>query len=92
MEQEQVIECSGVLDITAVSQWCETAQAALHTGTPICLKADALQRVDAAGLQALLGLFLAAEKLAIPVQWENPSDALQQAARLTGLSRYLQLA
>ena len=89
--EQQIIECSGVLDITAVAQWSERAQAALQTGTPICLKADELERIDTAGLQALLGLFMAADKQSIPVQWESPSTALQQAARLTGLNHYLRL-
>lgn len=89
---EQVIECRGVLDITVATQWCEEAKLVLQAGEPVRLKADSLQSIDTAGLQALLGLFLSAQKRAIPVQWESPSDALLRAARLTGLSHYLQLA
>lgn len=86
------IDCGGVLDITAVAQWCEQAQAALHTGTEIRLKADELQRIDAAGLQAILCLFLSASKREITLLWDRPSLALQQAAKITGLNEHLMLA
>lgn len=92
MAQTQVIDCGGVLDITVVAQWCKQGTEALNTGTPICLKADSLQRVDAAGLSAILSLFLAAKQRSIPVIWENPSTALQESARLIGMSKYIELA
>ena len=92
MANQIEIDCGGVLDISAVSQWCEQAHTALHTGAAIRLKADELQRVDAAGLQAILCLFLSASKRDITLQWERPSLALQQAAKITGLNEHLMLA
>lgn len=86
------IDCGGALDISAVAQWWEQAQSALQAGSPIRLKADALERIDAAGLQAILSLFLVAGKREIPIQWDSPSPALQQAATLTGLHEHLRLA
>jgi len=92
MDQQIEIDCGGVLDITAVSQWCEQAQTSLRTGAVIRLKADELQRIDAAGLQAVLCLFLSASKRDITLQWDRPSYALQQAAKITGLHEHLMLA
>ncbi|MBI1423005.1 MAG: STAS domain-containing protein [Gammaproteobacteria bacterium] len=87
-----VIDCGGILDISLVSQWYEQAQSALQAGSPIQLKADELQRVDAAGLQAILCLFHAARQRDIPIAWEGQSPALQQAATLTGLNAQLGIA
>lgn len=91
MEQAQQIDCGSVLDITLISQWREQALVVLDKGEPIALKADEVQRIDAAGLQAILGLFMAAEQKSIPVQWVEPSTVVQQAASLVGLSDYLHL-
>lgn len=85
------IDCGGVLDISMVAQWWQQAQSALETSGPITLKANELQRVDAAGVQAILAFLLAAQKRDIPVQWDNPSPALYQAATLTGLNEQLRL-
>jgi anti-anti-sigma regulatory factor len=92
MDKQMVIDCGGVLDISVVSQWCEQAQAALQTGSAIHLKADDLQRIDAAGMQAVLSLFLAAKQREIAIQWDRSSPAVQHAAVLTGLTEYLLLA
>lgn len=92
MAQTQVIDCGGVLDITVVAQWCKQGMQALESGAAICLKADSLQRIDAAGLSAILSLFLAAKQRSIPMSWDNPSSALQESARLIGMSEYIELA
>jgi len=92
MAKQTEIECGGVLDISEVAQWWEQAQAALQTGLPIRLKAEDLQRVDAAGLQAILCLCIAAQKHEIAIEWDNPSPVLYQAATLTGLNQMLRLA
>ena len=86
------IDCGSVLDIAVVAQWCEQTRAALQTASEISLKADELQRIDAAGLQAILALIIAARSRDIPIEWNNPSAAIQQAATVTGLNEYLLLA
>lgn len=91
MEQAQPIDCGAILDITVVSQWREQVLAVLQKGEPVILKADEIQRIDAAGLQAILGLFISAEHKSISIQWENPSPVIQQAAGLLGLTDYLHL-
>lgn len=86
------IDCGGVLDISIVAQWHAQAQSTLQTASEIHLKADELQRIDAAGLQAVLCLFLSAQKRGISIHWDSPSPALLQAASLTGLNEQLALA
>jgi ABC-type transporter Mla MlaB component len=92
MEKQTEIDCGGALDISVVAQWWEQAQSALETAALIRLKADELQRIDAAGLQAILLLFLDAKKREITIQWDGSSPALHQAATLTGLNEHLLLA
>ena len=92
MQNQLDIDCGGVLDIAGIAQWWGQAQTALQTASALRVKANELQRIDAAGLQAILALFLAANKREIPIQWESSSPALQQAATLTGLTELLQLS
>ena len=92
MNNKIEIDCGAVLDIAVVALWWEQTRATLQTASAIQLKADELQRIDAAGLQALLVLFIAARKHEVPIQWSGPSDVLQHAATLTGLNKHLLLA
>jgi anti-anti-sigma regulatory factor len=85
------IDCGGVLDITEAAHWCAQASTALQTASEIRLKAESIQRIDAAGLQAILCLILSAKHRGIPIHWDNPSPALRQAATLTGLNQHLML-
>lgn len=89
MGSVQVVDCGSILDITVVMQWREQALAALKAGGSLSLNAENLQRVDAAGLQALLALVIAAEQNSIQLHWENPSPVLQKAADLLGLREEL---
>jgi ABC-type transporter Mla MlaB component len=91
-DKQTDIDCGSVLDISVVERWWEQAQAALQMSAPIRLKAEELQRVDAAGLQAILCLFHAAQERDIAIQWDKPSPVLNQAATLTGLNEQLRLA
>lgn len=91
MENQFDIDCGGILDISVVAQWWGQAQIALQTASLIRFKANELQRIDTAGLQAILALCLAARKHEIPIQWDSISPALQQAVTLTGLNKLLQL-
>ena len=92
MKNKIEIDCGAVLDIAVVAQWWEQTRATLQTASAIMLKAEELQRIDAAGLQALLVLISTAHKREVPIQWNGPSAALQQAATLTGLNEHLLLA
>lgn len=88
------IDCQDTLDISAVSAWWQDATQALNpqTQSPVCLSASSVQRIDAAGLQALLMLFKSAKKLQIEICWKDPSEALRHAAKLSGLEQALRLA
>ena len=91
MANQTEIECGAILDISAVAQWCEQVKPALQANMPIQLKASQLQRIDTAGLQALLALIMSSKQRDIPVSWEEPSPALLQAASVVGLSDALLL-
>lgn len=86
------IDCGGVLDISVVAQWWQQALTALKSGDPISIKAEDIQRVDAAGIQAILSLFKSAKQRDISIQIHNPSPALYEAAKLTGLNKELMLS
>lgn len=86
MANQTVIECGTILDISAVSQWCDQVKPVLQANMPIRLKVAELQRIDTAGLQALLALILSCKQRDIPVSWAEPSPVLMQAASMVGLS------
>lgn len=65
--------------------------AALNLGTPIVLRAAGVEHADTARLQLLVAYWQDAKGRGIPVRWEAPSQPLQQAARLLGITTHLGL-
>lgn len=57
----------------------------------VVLEAGALRRLDAAGLQLLAAFVAAATARGVRVQWQAPSAALREAARVSGLGAALRL-
>lgn len=91
MTKQTEIDCGAILDITAVTEWCAQVKHVLQGNTRVSIKAADLQRIDTAGLQALLALILSARQRDISVQWDEPAPALIQAASLAGLKEQLML-
>lgn len=65
--------------------------AALQEATPVVLRAAEVEQADTAALQLLVTYWQDAKGRDIPVRWEAPSQPLQQAARLLGVTTHLGL-
>ena len=57
----------------------------------ITIDAAKTEKIDTSALQLLTAFMLEAKKRSIKVKWQSPSAALQNAAKLLGLSQHLQL-
>lgn len=65
--------------------------AALRAATPVAIKGDKVERVDAVAVQLLAGFFLAMEKEDVECRWEGISNDLRQAISCCGLDVQLGL-
>ncbi|AFJ03486.1 anti-anti-sigma regulatory factor (antagonist of anti-sigma factor) [Methylophaga frappieri] len=63
----------------------ERLVAALVAGQPVSVDASQVTRVDAAGLQLLLGFARQAQQLSLPLQWQAITPSLQEAVDIAGL-------
>lgn len=59
---------------------------ALADGTPLVLDGSAIERIDTAGLQLLVGLSFECMERGIGFAWRARSEALKDAIALTGLA------
>ena len=87
-----VICCDACLDMAGARGFYNRLQAALQARQSIVLDASHIERVDTAALQILCAFFREAQVKGLVVQWQQPSPALQSAARLLNVSRYLALS
>ena len=88
----QTIDCGSALGIAQVAELRARLVAALNQGTPVVLRAGAVEQVETAALQLLLAYWQDAGGRGIPVRWEAPSQSLQQSACLLGISAHLGLS
>jgi anti-anti-sigma regulatory factor len=90
-EGATTILCATRLDISLVQSLRSRLQEALQAKQPVVLEAVQVERVDTAVLQLFYVFFQEAHARGMPVHWQQPSLALQHAARLLGLSSSLGL-
>lgn len=88
--RRQVVELPARLDIAAAADLKRQLDAALAASQPLTLDAQAVEQVDAAGLQLLLALQRTAAAGA-GAAWRNLTPVLREAAALLGLSEALRL-
>ena len=79
------------LRIDTVMALQDELQRTLDLGEAISVNAEPLERIDFCGLQALAVFSAEARRREIPVRWQDPSESLLQAARLTGFTTALGL-
>lgn len=84
-----VICCDACLDISGARDFYGRLQAALEARQPVVLEATHVERADTTALQMLCAFFRDAEVSGLMVQWQQPSPALQNAARLLNVSACL---
>lgn len=85
------IDCGDVLDIASVAGFREQCLSALVSKQHVQLKADEVERADTAALQVLAAFFQDARAQEQKIQWQAPSQALQDSAALLGLTELLHL-
>jgi len=90
-KESQIINCQSSLDISVVTNLGAELKVALDSGQSIQLQAAEVGKADAAALQLLCAFFLDAQTHGIDIEWLEPSDALVEAASLTGLIEHLGL-
>jgi anti-anti-sigma regulatory factor len=86
-----VIHCDACLDISGVGELYARLREALEAHCPIVLEAAQVERIDTAALQTLVAFFQEARARDLVVQWQQPSIAVQTAARRLNLSTCLAL-
>ncbi len=91
MEESGLIECGQVLDITSIDTWYKAAVEVLAKDEPLTIRSEELQRIDAAGLQALTAIYQAAKEKNLNVTWQAPAAVLVDSATLLGLHETLEL-
>lgn len=89
--RRQVVELPARLDIAAAGELKRQLDAALAVSRPLTLDAQAVEHVDAAGLQVLLAFQRADLTGRTRATWRKPSPVLCEAAALLGLSEALRL-
>ena len=96
MESTREVETLNVslaesLDISTVQNLHGKLQAALDSGSPICLHGSAVERVDTAALQVLAALFRYAAERQGKLEMQSPSEALVHSAKLLGMAGHIGL-
>lgn len=86
-----VIHCDACLDISGVWDLHGRLSKALEAQQPVVLDAAQVERIDTAVLQTLCAFFQDAQASGVVVQWQQPSLAVQTAARLLNVSACLAL-
>ena len=71
-------------------QWCAWLALTATSGKPARVQADAVDQVDAAGLQLLLALQRQLSERGQALQLHAPSPVLHQACETLGLAAWLQ--
>jgi len=86
------IQCEDVLNIAGVNLLHQDLKTAINDADEIILKANTVERFDAATLQLFISLINDSEKLGVTVRWDNPSDAVIDSAKVLGLLDLLKLS
>ena len=89
---ERAIEIPARSIIAQVADWATELREAASTPGPYALRGAAVERIDAAGLQALLSFRLTVRAMGWAVRWDGVSEKLNAAAHSAGLAGALGLA
>ena len=88
-DSKETINCGEALTIAHVATINQQLRKALEKSSTIEVVADAVEKVDTAGLQLFVALFKELEKVGGHVVWRSPSNVLTDAAATLGLTSYL---
>jgi len=85
------IKFQNQLGIQQVSDLKAELESAVSSGENVVLDASEVDNIDTAGLQLLVAFVQHAALKKCTFEWQDPSDAFVETAKLTGLSAALQL-
>lgn len=91
MRAESLLELQATQDISQSAALKTEMLSLLDTRQTIQIDASRVERIDGSALQLLCALFVQAENNGVSLQWVEPSDALLQAAKYSGLTGLLNL-
>lgn len=88
-----MLHCEEILDISRVQSWHADALRALQNpAQEIDIDVSALQKIDTAGIQALLSVVKYVEAKGGRVKWSELSPAFINAAAILGLANDLRMS
>jgi anti-anti-sigma regulatory factor len=90
-DSDMIIDCGESLDVSVIMDFRALILQAMASDDEIILDATQLERIDGAAMQLLTALFKDADETNHPIRWKSSSDALMNAARLSGLCEALHL-
>jgi hemoglobin-like flavoprotein/ABC-type transporter Mla MlaB component len=91
MRAESLLELQAIQDISQSAALKTELLALLDKQQTIQIDASRVERIDGTALQLLCALFVQAETNNVSLQWVEPSEALLQAAKYSGLTNLLNL-
>lgn len=91
MASKTTFSCGEHLDIAEAANLHSRLQKALTKSANIELKADAVQKVDTAGLQLFVALAREVAQTGGSLHWKKPSQVLMDTAKQLGLDGELGL-
>lgn len=83
------MELDANMDISCVSELRQILAASLEQSLPIVIAADAVERMDTAGVQLLYSFVNQANDLSKGVSLRGLSDGMKDAFRVAGLDTWL---
>lgn len=84
-----VVTCEASVDISSAQALHQHLAQALQEGQTVEIEARDVQRADAVVIQIIFAYMREAAARGLNVRWRNVSPALQESARLLGLSKAL---
>jgi len=87
--KKATVKCGNALTIANVADLHSKITSVLEISSIIELDAQEVEKVDTAGLQLLVALSQELEKSDGHLLWKAPSDTLNEAIKITGMTPYL---
>lgn len=91
MATKTSFSCGEALDIAHAAALQARLEKSLQKSSTIELKADAVEKVDTAGLQLIVAVKKEAQASGGNIIWKKPSEKLLTSAKSLGLSQHLGL-
>ena len=89
--KKSVVDCGSSLTVATAAEMHHKLEAALKDSSNLHLNAQAVEKVDTAGLQLIVALYKEIDKLGGKVVWQEPSAVLRQASQTLGLTEQVGL-